>query len=161
MEENIVRVKKAKKVDTLDAHGKPNGFLLELVSDLDNFTTHIKGQLYVSVANPGEIKGFHMHALADYYVICVKGTIKEIVYRDKNSRAEIIMGDGDFKMVEVPRGYPHAVQNIGGVPAYVMIYRHPAWDPNVKEQLDISPEDIETDEAWEKIEAFKKQFEQT
>jgi dTDP-4-dehydrorhamnose 3,5-epimerase-like enzyme len=154
----IVKTKEAKRVETKNASGKPNGFLLELVSERDNFTRQIKGQMYLTVANPGEIKGYHLHALADYYVICVKGRVKEIVYRDKNTKEEVEMGEGDFKLMELSRGYPHAIQNIGNEPSYSLIYRYPAWDPKVQEQLDIDPANIETDEAWRKIEQFKKQF---
>ena len=68
------------------------------------------------------------------------------------------MGDGDYKLMELPRGYPHAVQNIGDEPAYTLVYRYPAWDPDINEQFDIAPEDIETEEAWKKIEEFKKKF---
>jgi dTDP-4-dehydrorhamnose 3,5-epimerase-like enzyme len=158
MEKDTLKIKKAKKVDTKDSHGKPNGFLLELVSDRDNFTKHIKGQMYLSVAALGDTKGYHMHARSDYYVICVKGKVQEIVYKDNDSKEIIEMGDGDFKLMELPRGCPHAVVNIGSEPAYMLMYRYPAWDPDVNEQLDIAPEDIEKEESWEKIREFKKKF---
>lgn len=156
--EHIVETKPAKRVDTKDASGVPNGFLLELVSELDGFTQGIKGQMYLTVAEPGTLKGFHMHAQANYYIICVKGRVKEIVYRSATEKEEVEMGDGDFKVMHLPKGYPHAIQNIGSEPAYTLIFRDAPYDPNVKEQFDIAPEDIEKSEWWEKIEAFKKQF---
>ncbi|MDA2922370.1 WxcM-like domain-containing protein [Patescibacteria group bacterium AH-259-L07] len=153
-----IRVKLCKYVNTFDSNGTPNGWLLELVSGKDGFTKHLKGQMYLTVAEPGKLKGYHLHALADYYVTCIKGRVQEIIYKDKSTKEVIEMGDNDFKTVELPHGYPHAIKNIGTKPAYVLIYRHPAWDPNVHEQFDIDPDEIETDEAWENIKKFMEQF---
>ena len=68
------------------------------------------------------------------------------------------MGDDDFKTVFVPRGCPHGIKNIGKEQALVLIYRYPSWSPDFKEQLDISPEDIETKEAWDRISEFVAKF---
>ncbi len=162
MKQNIVKIKPCKKIVTFDPKTKkPNGWLLEVVSDTDHFTKHLSGQMYLTVANPGEFKGYHLHADADYFVTCLKGKAMEIVYKNRNEKQEIEMGDGDFKTVFVPKGCPHGIKNIGNGPVYVLIYRYPAWSLDVKEQLDISPKDIETSEAWEKIREFKKKFKQS
>jgi dTDP-4-dehydrorhamnose 3,5-epimerase len=158
MEKNFIKIKPCKKIDTFDADKKPNGWVLELVSDRDNFTKQIKGQLYMTVAEPGLFKGFHLHAAADYFITCIKGHILETIYQDRISKQEIKTGDGDFKTIFVPKGCPHGIKNIGNEPAYIVIYRYPAWDPDVKEQLDIAPEDIETEDAWKKIEKFVEHF---
>lgn len=159
MRKNIAKIKPCKFVKTFDSNGRPNGWLLELVSDKDGFTKHIKGQMYLTVAEPGKLKGFHLHALATYYVTCVKGKVREIIYKSRTEKQVIEMVDGDFKTVELPTGYPHAIENTGKEPAYVLIYRHPAWDPDVNEQLDISPAEIETEQAWKKIRKFIKSYE--
>jgi dTDP-4-dehydrorhamnose 3,5-epimerase-like enzyme len=152
-------IKPCKKVVTFDPKTKKkNGWLLEVISDTDSFTKHLHGQIYLTVANPGEFKGYHMHAGADYFVTCLKGKIKEIIYKSKDKKQEVIMGDGHFKTVFLPRGYPHAVQNIGKGPAYVLVYRYPSWSPKIKEQLDISRNRITTSDTWRNIRAFIKKF---
>lgn len=158
MKKDIVKIKPCKKVDTFDAERNPNGWLLELVSEVDSFTKHLKGQMYLSVAEPGTFKGFHLHAISTYYVICIKGRVQEIIYKDRKTKQIVEMGDDDFKTVELPKGYPHAIHNIGSEQAYVLIYRYPGWDPNVKEQLDISPDEIETKKAWREIKKFIKKW---
>jgi dTDP-4-dehydrorhamnose 3,5-epimerase-like enzyme len=156
---NIVDIKPCKKVITFDPKTKKsNGWLLEVISDTDRFTRHLAGQVYLTVANVGEFKGYHMHAGADYFVTCLKGTIKEIIYINRNKKREIIMGDNDFKTVFLPRGYPHAIQNIGRGPAYVLVYRYPAWSKDIKEQFDIQKNQIKSAEAWRKIRAFIRDF---
>ena len=156
---NIVKVKPCKKVATLDPKTKKsNGWLLEVISDADRFTKHLRGQVYLTVANRGAFKGYHLHASADYFVTCLKGRVKEIIYKNRNEKQEIIMGDDDFKTVFLPRGYPHAIENIGEKPAYVLVYRYPAWSVHIKEQFDIPKNQIKSAEAWRKIRAFVRNF---
>lgn len=137
---------------------RPNGWLLEVVSDTDHFTKNIRGQIYLITVNPGEFKGFHMHAGADYFVTCLKGRVKQIVYKSLTEKQEVIMGDRNFKTTFLPKNHPHAVQNIGKDVAYVLVYRYPAWSPKIKEQFDIAPEEIRTPEVWKKIALFIKDF---
>ncbi len=158
MKKNLVNIKPCKKIETRNQKGKKNGWLLEIISDRDKFTKHIKGQVYLTVAEPGEFKGYHLHAMSDYFVTCLKGRVKEIIYKSRTEKQEVKMGDGDFKTVFLPKGYPHAIQNIGKEPAYVLVYRYPAWDSAVKEQLDIGKTEINTPEAWKKIRKFLATF---
>lgn len=156
---NIVKVNPCKKVTTFDPKTKKsNGWLLEVVSEHDRGMRHLRGQMYLTIADPGVFKGYHMHAGADYFVTCIKGKIKQIVYKSRTQKQEIVMGDGHFQTTILPRGYPHAIKNIGKEPAYVLVYRFPAWAPDFKEQFDISKSDIEKPETWKKIRAFLKQF---
>lgn len=158
MKKNIVTIKPCKKVETKNQNGKSNGWLLEVVSDRDQFTKHLKGQIYLTVAKPGELKGYHLHAVSDYFVTCLKGTVQEIIYKSKTEKQTVTMGDGDFKTVFLPKGYPHAIRNIGKQPAYVLVYRFPSWDPGVREQLDIPKDEIRTVDAWKKIRQFLSQY---
>jgi len=151
---NKIIVTPHRRIDTKDSGGKSNGWLLEINSDRDGFTDHIQGQTYLTVAAPGLFKGYHAHALADYFVTCIKGKIREIVYTNKDSKMVTETGDEDFKTIFVPKGCPHAIENIGAEDAYVLIYRYPSWSPDVKEQFDIAPEEIENEESWQKLKQF-------
>lgn len=156
---SAIKIKPCKKVITFDPKTKKsNGWLLEVVSEADHFTKHLRGQVYLTVAKPGAFKGYHLHAGADYFVTCLKGRVKESIYKSRNKKQEIIMGDGDFKTVFLPRGYPHAIENIGKKSAYVLVYRCPAWSVRIKEQLDIPKNQIKSAEAWRKIRAFIRNF---
>lgn len=158
MAKNSIKIKPCKKVETKNRQGKVNGWLLEVISDRDKFTKHLKGQVYLTVAAPGEFKGYHLHAVSDYFVTCLKGRIKEIIYQSRTKKREIKMGDNDFKTVFLPKGHPHAIQNIGKEPAYVLVYRYPAWDPKVREQLDLARPEINTVSAWKKVHKFLAGF---
>lgn len=158
MKKDLIQIKPCKRVETKNQKGTPNGWLLEVISDKDRFTKHLQGQVYLTVAEPGEFKGYHLHAQSDYFVTCLKGTVKEIIYKSRTEKQEVTMGDDDFKTVFLPKGYPHAIQNIGKEPAYVLVYRYPAWDPKIHEQLDITQEKINTAEAWKAIRDFLSDF---
>jgi len=158
MEEDFVKIKPCKKVDTLSTEKKPNGWLIEIVSDKDGFTKNLKGQLYMTTINPGVEKGYHIHAVARYYITCIKGRIKSIIYKDRFMKQIIELGDGDFKTYELIPGTAHLMANIGNEQAYILCYRFPSWSADLKEQLDIEPREIETEETWKKINEFVKSF---
>ncbi len=156
--EEIISIKPCKKVATKHTDGTPNGWLLEVQSDRDGFTEKLHGQVYLSVVSPGVVKGYHIHAVATYHVTCIKGRIRSTVYKDRTHKQEIELGDGDFKTIKYPPGCAHLIENIGEGQAYVLIYRYPSWSPELKEQLDIPPEEIDSKESWEKIQKFVSQF---
>lgn len=158
MEKDFVKTKPCKKVDTFDDLKKKNGWLLEIVSDRDGFTKHLKGQVYLTTIKPGAFKGFHLHALADYFITCVKGKIKDVVYLSRTDKKETDLGESDFKTIYVPKGYPHGMENVGEGEAYALIYRYPSWSSEIREQLDIGLKEIRTKETWKKINEFVKSF---
>lgn len=159
MKNKFLKTKPCRKIVTFDSKTKkPKGWLLEIVSDQDKFTKHLRGQVYLTVINPGGSMDYHMHAGADYFVTCLKGKIREVIYKSRREKEAVEMGDDDFKTVFLPRGYPHAIENLGQEPAYVLVYRSPAWSPEVQEQCNIPQEQIETTAAWKTIKVFKKNF---
>ena len=156
--EKIIQTKPCKKIATKHTDGTSNGWILELQSDKDGFTDKLVGSLYLTVCDPGVVKGYHIHALATYHVTCIKGKIRSTVYRSRTEKEVVEYGDRDFKTIKYAPGYAHLIKNIGDEPAYVLIYRYPAWSPDLPEQLDIAPEEIEKEETWEKIQKFVSQF---
>ncbi len=158
MEKNIVTTKPCKKIVTKDTDGAENGWMLEVISDRDGFTSGLTGQAYISVADVGSKKGYHIHALATYHVTCIKGKVRSTIYMGFGKKNVIEFGDGDYKTIKYPPCSANLFENIGDEPAYVMIYRDISWSPDVHEQLDIAPERIDTKEAWEEIEAFCGKF---
>ena len=145
MAENFIKIKPCKKVVTKHTDSSINGWLLEVQSDRDGFTEKLQGSMYLTVINPNAVKGYHIHAVATYHVTCIKGRVRSTVYRNRTEKESVEMGDDDFKTIKYSPGYAHLIENIGSEPAYVLIYRYPAWRIDLPEQLDISPDDIESD----------------
>ena len=125
--------KQCKKVVTFDHDGKENGWLLEINSVRDGFTKQIPGQVYLTVASPGAVKGFHLHQKKLDHFTCIKGKIKLVIF-DGDKFQEFLMGEGNFITVKVPPKIPHAIHNIGSDDAYVINYCYPAFKADEPDQ---------------------------
>lgn len=131
-----ISVHKGKRVETRDLAGNKNGWILELNSENDNWTKFIKGQVYLTVVNPGEQKGFHLHKLKTNHVTCIKGLLTLAVFDGKRVQ-EFKIGQDNFVTVMVPPMMPLALYNRGKADAYVINYCYPAYDPEVDEQEEV------------------------
>src|SRR3989344_3513895 len=72
------------------------------------------GQIYVTTANPGQIKGNHYHKRKVEWFCVIKGE-GELVLKDKitGEREIIKIGDSNKVVVKIPANISHAVRNIG------------------------------------------------
>ncbi len=134
----ITQVKKesVKKVSTYDLDGKENGFLMELFKDRD------KTVVYLSAAIPGAFKGYHLHKVRAARYICIKGTMKIILYVN-GKREEHILNPGD--RLYIPKNTPTGLENIGSEEAWIINYPDPPYDPSlIGEQVDFTQEQLES-----------------
>ena len=124
----------AKKVPTFDLNGKENGFLMELFKDGN------KTVAYLSAASPGGFKGYHLHRIRAARYICIKGTMKIILFIN-GKKEEHILTVG--KKLTIPKNTPTGLQNIGSEEAWLINYPDPAYDPSLKgEQVDYTEEEL-------------------
>lgn len=131
-----VKKESAKKVTTQDLDGKENGFLMELYKDGD------KTIAYLTVALPGAFKGYHLHKIRAARYICIKGTMKIILYVN-GKREEHILNPGD--RLFIPKEIPTGLENIGPEEAWLINYPDPPYDPSlVGEQVDFTQEQLES-----------------
>lgn len=127
---------KAKIVKTKDLNGKDNGFLIELKKSGD------KTDAYLSAANPGCFKGYHLHVVRQANYVCVRGKVKVILYKKGIGREEIIMEQGD--KLHIDTNVPTGIQNEWADDAWLINFPNPAYDPNLKgEQIDMTEEEAE------------------
>ena len=125
----------AKKVVTFDLNGKENGWLMELFKEGD------KTAAYISVALPGAFKGYHLHRVRAARYICLKGTMKIILYIS-GQREEHILAVG--QKLTIPNNVPTGLLNIGDEEAWLINYPDPPYDPTLKdEQVDYTQEELE------------------
>ncbi|HCM37557.1 MAG: hypothetical protein UV61_C0002G0108 [Candidatus Gottesmanbacteria bacterium GW2011_GWB1_43_11] len=125
----------AKKVATYDLDGKENGWLMELFKEGD------KTIAYISAALPGAFKGYHLHRIRAARYICLKGTMKIILYIS-GKREEHILTPG--KRIYIPRETPTGLQCVSDEEAWLINYPDPPYDPSLKdEQVDYTQEELE------------------
>ena len=80
----------------------------------EKFSEKEFGQIYVTTANPGQIKGNHYHKRKVEWFCVIKGE-GELVLKDKitGEREIIKIGDSNKVVVKIPANISHAVRNIG------------------------------------------------
>jgi dTDP-4-dehydrorhamnose 3,5-epimerase len=101
------------------------GRLMEIMrSDQPPFTEF--GQVYMTTAYPGVVKGWHYHHEQDDNMTVVKGMVKLVLYdrRPASPTAgqveEIIMGEHRPLLVHIPREVAHGFKNIGTEEAIIV-----------------------------------------
>ena len=71
------------------------------------------GQIYITVAKPGQIKGKHYHKRKTEYFCVIKGNaILTLVNKKTKSKQKIKMGENNMVMVQIPPMIWHAIENI-------------------------------------------------
>lgn len=142
-----VKVEDAKKVQTYDLRGGQNGFLIELFKGDDGRTT----EAYLTAASPGAFKGYHLHRVRASRYICIKGTMKIILYVD-GKREEHILSATTPTRLFIPKNIPTGLENIGSDEAWLVNYPDPPYDPDLTdEQVDFTQEECESGEYLRKM----------
>ncbi len=93
------------------------GFLMEMLrSDWEEFERF--GQVYITAAYPGVVKGWHYHKLQTDHFICVHGMTKVVLYdRREDSPTygqvnEFFMGEQNPILLKIPAGVLHGFKGI-------------------------------------------------
>lgn len=140
-----VKTETAKKVKTVDLSGNDNGFLIELFKDGE------KTSAYLTCAKPGTFKGYHLHRIRAARYVCVKGTMKIILYVN-GKREEHIMSSDNLMRLYIPANIPTGLENIGTEDGWLINYPDPAYDPALKdEQVDFTQEELDSGEYIKKL----------
>ncbi len=83
------------------------------------------GEIYFSVIYPGVIKGWHLHSRMTIKYAVVDGNIKLVLYDQRESSPtfkrlqEIVFGQADYRLVQVPPGVVNGFTAVGGQRAIV------------------------------------------
>src|SRR3989344_3897208 len=123
----IPRIEDARKVVTLDAEGRKNGFLVELFKD-----GH-KTVAYLTCALPGTFKGYHLHRVRAARYICIRGRMKIILYRN-GKREEHVLDASKPQRFFIPAGIATGLENIGDEEAWLVNYPDPPYDASPQDE---------------------------
>ncbi len=105
------------------------------IDDRGSFTELIKtekyGQVSVSVSKPGIFRGNHYHHTKMERFIVVKGVAK-ITFRHiiTNEIKEYLVDDKTLKIVNIPVGYTHKIENIGNDEMILLLWCNEIFDKN-------------------------------
>lgn len=139
-----VKLEEVKKVLTFDVTSKEeNGFLVELLKDND------KTVAYLTATKPGAFKGYHEHTIRASRYLCLKGTMRIILYVGgangvNGKRQEYVLSADKPQRLTIPPHTPTGLENIGSEESWLVNFPIPYYDPNLKdEQIDYTREEIE------------------
>jgi dTDP-4-dehydrorhamnose 3,5-epimerase len=129
------------------------GYLMEMLRADDPFFEKF-GQMYVSVAYPGVVKGWHYHKVQVDHFVIVSGMMKVVLYDrregspTKGEVNEFFMGERNPVLLRIPNGVVHGMKAIGNEPGMLVncpseVYRYE--DPD---EFRIDPHDNDIPYDW-------------
>lgn len=138
-----VRTEPAKKVQTHDASGNENGFLIELFKDKD---TGQKTEAYLTAALPGAFKGYHLHRVRAARYVALKGKMKITTYEHNGNtweKTETVLDAVNPTRMFIPKDVATGLENIGDEEAWLVNYPDPPYDPSLTdEQVEYTEEEL-------------------
>ena len=141
------------KTKRLKAHHDERGWLAEILrADEEIFEAF--GQVYLSVAYPGVVKGWHYHKLQTDHFCVVKGMLKVVLYDAREgspTRGEVnefFMGESNLMLVRIPFGVVHGVKCISSEPGFLVNIPTRPYDREQPDEYRISPHSGEIPYDW-------------
>src|SRR3989304_6251973 len=114
---------KGVKVHKLQKKEDKRGWVLKMIMNKDIKENKEFGEIYITTAYPGAIKGGHYHEYCTEWFCVIKGEGKLVLLNKKsNEKEEIMMGDNNMVVVEVPFDIIHAIKNVGKDMMYLVVY---------------------------------------
>jgi dTDP-4-dehydrorhamnose 3,5-epimerase len=109
------------------------------------------GEIYFSAVYPGVIKGWHLHRRMTLNYAVVAGTIKLVLYDDREGSptrrevVELFTGEDNYALITIPPGIWNGFKGIGVKPAIVANCASEPHDPEEIVRLDPLSEEIPYD----------------
>jgi dTDP-4-dehydrorhamnose 3,5-epimerase len=101
------------------------GYLMEMLRADDPFFRKF-GQVYLTVAYPGVVKGWHYHKIQTDHFVAVSGMVKVVLYdQRKDSKTfgevnEFFMGEQNPILLVIPPLVVHGMKGLGTAPGMVV-----------------------------------------
>ena len=94
------------------------GYLLEILrSDWEEFERF--GQVYMTAAFPGVVKGWHYHKIQTDHFVCIHGTAKVVLFDRREGSptqgevSEFFIGERKPCLIKIPPGVVHGFKGVG------------------------------------------------
>ena len=129
------------------------GFLMEMLRCDDDFFRKF-GQVYLSVAYPGVVKGWHYHKKQTDHFTVVKGMLKVVLYDKREASPtkgqvnEFFVGDKNPVLIVIPPMVAHGVKGLGNEPGYLVNVPDQPYDYDNPDEYRIDPHSGEIPYDW-------------
>ena len=114
-----VRIKKLKIITD------ERGYLMEMLR-LDDPIFEKFGQVYLTVCNPGYVKGWHYHKKQTDNFVVVKGNAKVVLHdsrkdsRTKSQIQEVFLGENNPILLKIPPYVVHGIASVDNDKVYLI-----------------------------------------
>ncbi len=131
------------------------GFLMEMLRSDDDFFRKF-GQVYLSVAYPGVVKGWHYHKEQTDHFTVVKGMLKVVLYDQREGSPtkgeinEFFMGDKNHILIVIPPMVVHGVKGLGQEAGYLVNVPDRPYDYESPDEYRIDPNGDEIPYDWDR-----------
>lgn len=117
------------KTKKLEVKTDERGWFVEILRG-DEIPKKEFGQIYLTTAKPGVVKGNHYHTRKTDWFCVVKGKGELVLKNNKTGKIKkIIMGEGNLVTVKIPPNITHAIKNIGKKMLYLLGYIDEPYNP--------------------------------
>ncbi len=129
------------------------GYLMEMLRADDGIFQKF-GQVYLSVAYPGVVKGWHYHKVQTDYFTIVKGMMKVVLYDgrpDSPTHGEVnefFVGELNPLLVVIPPGVLHGMKAIGGAPGYLVNCPTEPYNYDKPDEYRVDPHETDIPYDW-------------
>ena len=118
------------EIQDLDKKSDERGWLIEVLGGALPEGCEEFGQLHVSVAYPGKVRGNHYHTRKVEWFCVPTGTgLLLLKDRETGETREVKMGINDLKTIKIEPGAIHAIKNIGEGDMVLIVYSNETFDP--------------------------------
>lgn len=108
-----------KKLKIIKDH---RGWLVEILRNED-VGIDLFGQILLTVAKPGQVKGWHYHKRKIEWFCVIKGTgLLTIINNDSKEQKDYVLGKINMSLVKIPPNNTHFIKNIGKEDMFLLIY---------------------------------------
>ncbi len=118
------------QVEDLEKKSDERGWLIEVLGQESLRPDESFGQVHVSVAVPGKVRGNHYHTRKLEW-FCVPTGKGLLLLKDRltGQEEEVIMGEDYLKTVKIVPNVIHAIKNIGDKEMVLIVYSNEMFDP--------------------------------
>ena len=131
------------------------GFLMEMLRCDDDFFQKF-GQIYLTVAYPGAVKGWHYHKQQTDQFVVVKGMLKVVLYDSREDSTtggevnEFFMGERNPILLVIPPYVLHGLKGIGTEPGYLVNCPTEPYDYKNPDEYRVDPHDNDIPYNWDR-----------
>ncbi len=141
------------KIKSLKVIPDERGWLMEILRCDDEIFQKF-GQVYITTAYPGVVKGWHYHKKQTDNFTCVCGMMKVALYdardgsKTKGNIVEIFVGEKNPVLISVPPGVYHGFKGIGTDTAYFLSVPTLPYNYEEPDEYRLAPDSDEIPYDW-------------